>query len=82
MIAVGELVKSPFWYLFKPVNYVLKPVNYGVVCNRVGGETVWNFLKAGVIKEGRRNKDFKKEEQAGLKGEYLKNGGLQTMRPI
>ena len=44
--ATVELVKSPFWYLFKPVickEVCVSPVAGGG-CMRVG-ETFWNTLK-------------------------------------
>ena len=42
------------------------------------GGTVENTLKGGWnIKEVRRNKDFKKEGQAGSRGGWLRWGGLE-----
>ena len=61
-----ELIKSPFWYLYKLVNYVQGRLVYriraGGGCMRVGG-VVRNTLKGGgKEKRGRKTKILKRTE--------------------
>ena len=77
------LVKSHFWYLFKPVNYVYGGLVFfiraGWGCVRIG-ETIWNTSKVGGTETmgmgETKDKDLKKECKLGQGMVALKRGGL------
>ena len=83
--ATVELVKSPFWYLFEPKEGWL--VGLGQEGVAWGWGVCIKCLRGWNTKEQRRSKDFKKGEQTGSRGGWLKSGWgagtlLQTMPSV
>ena len=75
-----RLVKSPFWYLFKPEKGGW--LDQGRRGLHEGGGNCLKYLKRGWNrKEGRRNKDFKDGEQTGSRGGWgaLKREGWNPL---
>ena len=82
-----ELVKSPFWYLFNPVNYVQEGW-----CVRLGQEEImwgWGnclkYLNRGGTEKKQGETKILKKRKAGSRGQCLKRGAatpLEIMKII